>query len=211
MVQEIVWLYLFYIFFHRDYCIPPSLVFAYGSGCICVCAVSNRKSFFSSSNCRLSNGSYCVGRKVSDLHCLLLSKWGSTRKGCLIHHDLLSLSNGHGSAGCKKNYLTFSKAGRSLHLFPFATSDDGMTVNGSAQADTDANLEKMRVKLDSSLEDENFYDGLVQALNDAARVFELAIKEHKSYSRVSWFSTAWLGVDQTAWVKALSCQVSSGL
>ncbi|CAL5207426.1 unnamed protein product [Lathyrus oleraceus] len=162
----------------------------------------------SSSNCRLSNGSYCVGRKVSDLHCLLVSKWGRTRKGCLIQHDLLSLSNGHGSLGCKKYFLTFSKTGRSLHLFPFATSDDGMAVNGSPQADTNANLEKMRVKLDSSLEDENFYDGLVQALNDAARVFELAIKEHKSYSRVSWFSTAWLGLDQTAWVKALSCQAA---
>jgi hypothetical protein len=93
-------------------------------------------------------------------------------------------------------------------LLPFATSDDGMTVNGTPQADTSANLEKMRVKLNSSLEDENFYDGLVQALYDAARVYELAIKEHKSHSRVSWFSTAWIGVDQTAWVKALSCQVS---
>ena len=96
-------------------------------------------------------------------------------------------------------------------MLPFATSDDGMTVNGSPQADASANLEKMRVKLNSSLEDEDFYDGLVQALYDAARVFELAIKDHKSSSRVSWFSTAWLGVDQTAWVKALSCQVLSEL
>ncbi|CAJ2672758.1 unnamed protein product [Trifolium pratense] len=161
----------------------------------------------SSSNCRLSNGSSCVGRKVSDLHCLLFSKWGSSRKGCLLRHDMLS-SKGHRSVGCRKYYLTFSKTGRSVHLLPFATSDDGTTVNGSSQADTSANLEKMRVKLNSSLEEENFYDGLVQALYDAARVYELAIKEHKSHSRVSWFSTAWLGVDQTAWVKALSCQAA---
>ncbi|KAK2400942.1 LETM1 protein [Trifolium repens] len=161
----------------------------------------------SSSNCRLSNGSSCVGRKVSDLHCLLFSKWGSSRKGWLLRHDLLS-SNGHRSVGCRRYYLTFSKTGRSVHLLPFATSDDGMTVNGTPQADTSANLEKMRVKLNSSLEDGNFYDGLVQALYDAARVYELAIKEHKSHSRVSWFSTAWLGVDQTAWVKALSCQAA---
>ncbi|XP_004513581.1 uncharacterized protein [Cicer arietinum] len=161
----------------------------------------------SSSNCWLSNGSSCVGRKVSDLHCVLFSKWGSSRKGCLIRHDLLT-SNGHGLVDCRKYYLTFSKPCRNLRMFPFATSDDGMTVNGSPQADTSANLEKMRMKLNSSLEDENFYDGLVQALYDAARVFELAIKEHKSYSRVSWFSTAWVGVDQTAWVKALSCQAA---
>lgn len=92
-------------------------------------------------------------------------------------------------------------------MFPFASSDDGATVNGSPQAGTSTSLEKLRVKLDRSLEDEDFYDGLVQALYDAARVFELVIKEHKSFSRVSWFSTAWLGVDQNTWVKALSCQV----
>lgn len=161
----------------------------------------------SSSNCCLSNGSSSVGRKVSDLHCLLFSKWGSSRKGCLIQHDLSS-SSGQGSVSCRKHYFTFSKMGRSVNLLPFATSDDGMAVNGSPQADASANLEKMRVKLNSSLEDEDFYDGLVQALYDAARVFELAIKDHKSSSRVSWFSTAWLGVDQTAWVKALSCQAA---
>jgi hypothetical protein len=103
----------------------------------------------------------------------------------------------------------FSKPRGRVHVFPFASSDDGVTVNGSPQASTSTDLEKMRVKLNRSLEDEDFCDGLVQALYDAARVFELAIKEHKSYSRVSWFSTAWLGVDQNAWVKALSCQVFS--
>lgn len=144
---------------------------------------------------------------MSDLHCLLLSKWGSSRKGCLIQHDLLS-SGSHGQMSCRKYYLTFSKPGRSIHMFPFASSDDGAAVNGSPQAGTSTSLEKMRVKLDRSLEDEDFYDGLIQALYDAARVFELAIKEHKSFSRVSWFSTAWLGVDQNTWVKALSCQAA---
>ncbi|XP_020236623.1 uncharacterized protein LOC109816143 isoform X2 [Cajanus cajan] len=160
----------------------------------------------SSSNCWLSNGSPHAGRKVSDLHCLLLSKWGSSRKGCLTRHDFLSSSN-HGLLGCRKCYLVFSKP-RRVKLLPFASSDDGVTVNGSLQASTSSDLEKVRVKLNRSLEDEEFCDGLVQALYDAARVFELAIKEHKSFSRMSWLSTAWLGVDQNAWVKELSCQAA---
>ncbi|KAK7392644.1 hypothetical protein VNO78_21088 [Psophocarpus tetragonolobus] len=161
----------------------------------------------SSSNCWLSNGSPYAGRKVSDFHCLLLSKWGSSRKGCFIRHDFLSSSN-HGLLGCRKCYLVFSKPRRRMHLLPFSSSDDGVTVNGSLQPSTSTDLEKMRVKLNRSLEDEEFCDELLQALYDAARVFELAIKEHKSFSRMSWFSTAWLGVDQNAWVKALSCQAA---
>ncbi|KAG5063845.1 hypothetical protein JHK85_005028 [Glycine max] len=161
----------------------------------------------SSSNCWLSNGSPYAGRKVSDFHCVLLSKWWSSRKGCLIRHDVLSSSN-HGLLGFRKCYSVFSKPRRGLHLLPFASSDDGVTVNGSLQASSGTDLEKMRVKLNRSLEDEEFCDGLVQALYDATRVFELAIKEHKSFSRMSWLSTAWLGVDQNAWVKALSCQAA---
>lgn len=171
-----------------------------------VCAGTDYILIGSSSNCWLSNGSPYAGRKVSDFHCVLLSKWWSSRKGCLIRHDVLSSSN-HGLLGFRKCYSVFSKPRRGLHLLPFASSDDGVTVNGSLQASSGTDLEKMRVKLNRSLEDEEFCDGLVQALYDATRVFELAIKEHKSFSRMSWLSTAWLGVDQNAWVKALSCQV----
>ncbi|KAL2323046.1 hypothetical protein Fmac_027425 [Flemingia macrophylla] len=161
----------------------------------------------SSSNCWLSNGSPYAGRKVSELHCLLLSKWGSSRKGCLTRHDFVSSSN-HGLLGFRKCYLVFSKPRRRVKLIPFASSDDGVTVNGSLQTSSSSDLEKVRVKLNRSLEDEEFCDGLVQALYDAARVFELAVKEHKSFSRMSWLSTAWLGVDQNAWVKELSCQAA---
>ena len=171
-------------------------------------AASNCNSFGSSSNCWLSNGSPYTGRKVSNLHGLLLSKWGNSRKGCLIRQCFLSNGDA-GLGGCRKYYLTFSKPRRRAYIFPCASADDGVTVNGSPQASTSTDLEKMRVKLNSSLEDEHFCDGLVQALYDAARVFELAIKEHKSSSRVSWVSTAWLGVDQNAWVKAVSYQVLS--
>ncbi|PIN16661.1 Ca2+-binding transmembrane protein LETM1/MRS7 [Handroanthus impetiginosus] len=65
----------------------------------------------------------------------------------------------------------------------------------------------MRYKLNQTLQDEDYNTGLVQLLHDAARVFELSIKE-KSASKMSWFSTAWLGVDKNGWAKALSYQVS---
>lgn len=173
---------------------------------LCVCVGTNYITIGSASNCWISNGSPYAGRKVSDLHSLLLSKWGCPRKGCLIRHDFLSSSN-HDLLGCRKFYLVFSIPRRRVHLLPFASSDDGVTVNGSLQSSTSTDLEKVRVKLNRSLEDEEFCDGLVQALYDATRVFELAVKEHKSFSRISWFSTAWFGVDQNAWVKELSCQV----
>ncbi|BAT96102.1 hypothetical protein VIGAN_08298500 [Vigna angularis var. angularis] len=167
---------------------------------------SNNFLSLSSSNCWLSNGSPYAGKKVSKLDCLLLSKWGSSRKGCLIRYDFLL--SGNPGLGCRKCYLVFSNPRRRVHLLPFASSDDSVTTNGSLQTSTGTGLEKMRVKLNRSLEDEEFCEGLVQALYDAARVYELAIKEHKSFSRMSWFSTAWLGVDQNAWVKALSCQAA---
>lgn len=93
------------------------------------------------------------------------------------------------------------------NLLPFASADDGVTVNGTPQASTSSDVEEMRVKLDQSLHEEEYSDGLVQFLHDAARVFELAIKEQGSFSGLSWFATAWLGVDRNAWVKTLSYQV----
>ena len=101
---------------------------------------------------------------------------------------------------------TFPKSRRTSHLFPLASTDDGLTVNGSPQASTSNDFEEMRVKLNQSLQEED-YNGLVQSLHDAARVFELAIKEENLLSKISWLSTAWLGVDQNAWLKALSYQV----
>lgn len=102
---------------------------------------------------------------------------------------------------------TFPKSRRMGNLFPLASADDGVTVNGSPQASTSSDFEEMRVKLNQSLQGED-YNGLVQSLHDAARVFELAIKEESLLSKISWLSTAWLGVDQNAWLKALSYQAS---
>ncbi|CAA2961531.1 Ca2+-binding transmembrane LETM1 MRS7 [Olea europaea subsp. europaea] len=93
-------------------------------------------------------------------------------------------------------------------LLPRASADDSMTVNGSPQASTGSNVDEMRFKLNQSLQGEDYNAGLVQSLHDSAREFELAIKQHKSFSKISWFSTPWLGVDKAAWVKALSYQAS---
>lgn len=90
---------------------------------------------------------------------------------------------------------------------PFASADDGVTVDGSSQASTSGDVDEIRVKLDQSLQNEEYNSALIQSLHDAARVYELAIKEQSSASKSSWFSTAWLGIDQNAWVKALSYQV----
>lgn len=90
------------------------------------------------------------------------------------------------------------------HLCPLASADDGVTVNGSPQATTSGEMDGMRAKLSQSLQGE---DGLVQSLHEAARIFELEIKQQDSLLKISWFSTAWLGVDRNAWMKTLSYQV----
>ncbi|XP_071701523.1 uncharacterized protein [Rutidosis leptorrhynchoides] len=90
----------------------------------------------------------------------------------------------------------------------FASADDGVTVNGNPQATTSSDAEELRLKIDESLQNEEYNSALIQSLHDAARVYELAIKEQSSVSKLSWFSTAWLGIDQNAWVKALSYQAS---
>ena len=86
---------------------------------------------------------------------------------------------------------------------PFASADDSVTVNDSPEASISGDVEEMR----SKLQNEEYNSALVQSLHDAARVYELAIKEQSSASKLPWFSTAWLGIDQNAWVKALSYQV----
>ncbi|KZV21428.1 hypothetical protein F511_25656 [Dorcoceras hygrometricum] len=93
-------------------------------------------------------------------------------------------------------------------LLPFASPDDGVTVNGSSQTRTSDDVEEMRYKLNQSLQDEDYNTGLVQLLHDSARTLELAIKEQSSSSKISWFSATWLGVDKTAWAKVLSYQAS---
>lgn len=109
--------------------------------------------------------------------------------------------------GTRKKSFTFCKSRKIEHLLPLASTDDGVTVNGTPEASTASNVEEMRVKLNQSLKGKDYTDGIVQALHEAARVLELALKEHSSLSKYSWFSTAWIGVDMSAWIKTLSYQV----
>ncbi|XP_021980911.1 uncharacterized protein LOC110877059 isoform X3 [Helianthus annuus] len=134
-----------------------------------------------------------------------------SRKSFLINLCLLkNATPGPNSASVdtQLSCLTYYKSRRTRHILPFASADDGVTVNGSSQISTSGDVDKLRVKLDESLQNEEYNSALIQSLHDAARVYELAIKEQVSASKLSWFSTAWLGIDQTAWVKALSYQAS---
>ncbi|KAM7526009.1 hypothetical protein LguiA_015911 [Lonicera macranthoides] len=142
-------------------------------------------------------------KRVVDLDHPLFSRW-YLRNSCCQRFSILE----DGNLSFSYRLVDFHKSRRTRCLLPFASADDGVTVNGSPQASSSSDLEEMRVKLDQSVQGEDYSTGLVQSLHDAARVFELAIKAHGSLSKSSWFSTAWLGVDKTVWMKALSYQAS---
>lgn len=89
-----------------------------------------------------------------------------------------------------------------------AASEDGIAVNRSSNANSDGDLEKIRLKLNQSIRGEDANNDLVQCLHDAARVFELAIEKQGSLTQGPLFSKAWLGIDKNAWVKTLSYQAS---
>ncbi|KAG8376762.1 hypothetical protein BUALT_Bualt09G0097500 [Buddleja alternifolia] len=136
-----------------------------------------------------------------------------TRKKGRVRVRLSHVENGKLNLSCRfsdlrKQSIGFRKPRRIDHLLPLVSADDGVTVNGSPQAETDNDVEELRYKLNHSLQDEDYNTGLVQLLYDAARVLERAIKEQSSLSKKSWFSTAWFGVDRNACVKAISYQAS---
>ncbi|KAK9755284.1 hypothetical protein RND81_01G015200 [Saponaria officinalis] len=108
----------------------------------------------------------------------------------------------------RKKTLITSKFKRARSVIRFASADDGVKVNGNPEASMSRDVEAMRIRLDQALENGDYNDGLVQSLYDAARVFELSIKEKSSLRKIPWFSGAWLGVDKNAWAKALSYQAS---
>ncbi|XP_022767017.1 uncharacterized protein LOC111311683 isoform X2 [Durio zibethinus] len=153
---------------------------------------------------RNSFGTHVSCKRMANLD-YLLTNWGNLRKKCLIRR---TLSDNHWLVGYRKHFSAFRKSRRMEYHFPLASAEDGVTVNGSPQTSTSTDVDEIRVKLNQSLQGEDYSNGLVQSLHDAARVFELAIKEQGSLLKLSWFSTAWLGVDRNAWVKTLSYQAS---
>ncbi|KAI3823351.1 hypothetical protein L1987_04786 [Smallanthus sonchifolius] len=149
-------------------------------------------------------------KKVAAVDFLVFHKVYSRKrfhiKFCLLEDGTLGFSSI--PVDSQLSCLTYNKSRRTRRFLPFASADDGVTVNGSSQVSTSQNVEGMRVRLDESLQNEEYNSGLIQSLHDAARVFELAIKEQSSASKLSWFPTAWLGIDQNAWVRSLSYQAS---
>ncbi|KAF8044220.1 hypothetical protein BT93_A2259 [Corymbia citriodora subsp. variegata] len=141
----------------------------------------------------------------------LITNWKYSRKICYLRVAIFeknSCSLNYVSMGTRRGCSRLQNTRRLGQLYPLASSNDGVTVNGSPQASTSGDVEEIRVKLDRSLQGEDYNDGLVQSLHDAARICELAIKERSSQSKISWFTTAWLGVDRNSWVKTLSYQAS---
>ncbi|EFH47464.1 hypothetical protein ARALYDRAFT_487429 [Arabidopsis lyrata subsp. lyrata] len=104
--------------------------------------------------------------------------------------------------------MSWYKSRRTMQSFLLASAEDGVAVNGGSQSTPSDDVEEMRAILSGSLQDEYSCGELIQSLHDAARTFELALKEKISSSRLPWFSAAWLGVDRNAWVKTFSYQAS---
>ncbi|XP_010543812.1 PREDICTED: uncharacterized protein LOC104816603 isoform X2 [Tarenaya hassleriana] len=136
------------------------------------------------------------------------SCWGLSRSQLCLRYGFLDSKNSGLNRQQFGNKKTVYESRRIVQPPLLASSEDGVAVNGSSQTRTSSNVEEIRAKLAESLQDENNSDGLIQSLYDAARIFELAVKEKISSSRLSWFSAAWLGVDRNAWVKTLSYQAS---
>ncbi|XP_077241312.1 uncharacterized protein LOC143881873 isoform X2 [Tasmannia lanceolata] len=151
-------------------------------------------------------GLHYLCKEVVDLN-YLLSYRGNSKQWCCLRHSF-SEYNKH-SLSCRR--VEFRKplfnSRRIMYLSPLASPDDGITINGIPQTSSN-DMEEMRAKLNESLQGEDISNGLALSLHDAARVFELAIREHSTLSKISWFSKAWLGVDKNAWVKTLSFQAA---
>lgn len=143
----------------------------------------------------MSIGTFISCRRVVELD-YISNCWGNSRRRLFVTYHVLE----------HKKKISWYKSRRTLP-FLLASAEDGVAVNGSRQSRANDDVEKMRAKLTGSLQDEYSCDELIQSLHDAARTFELALKEKISSSRLLWFSAAWLGVDKNAWVKTFSYQV----
>ena len=143
-----------------------------------------------------------------------ISLRGVSKKRCCLRH-VLSQCEKHTLSRrwleVRKHWSPFHKPRKMVYFAPFASTDDGIEVNGTPQASPNSGMEEMRAKLNQSLQGENVSSGLVHSIHDAARAIELAILQHSSSSKASWFSKAWLGLDKNAWVKTLSYQVSHAI
>ncbi|KAL5060312.1 hypothetical protein RYX36_031916 [Vicia faba] len=146
-----------------------------------------------------------------NLHCQLVNNGRSSKTRCFLHRALFWNSE-NVLVGYRKYSLISCRPRRKVKELLFAASDDGVTVNEDSRDSGGSNatdLEKIKVKLNRPMvNDENFCEGLLQSLYDAARIFELEIKEQNSLSKLPWFSINWFGVDRVEWEKTLSYQAA---
>ncbi|XP_072953403.1 uncharacterized protein [Typha angustifolia] len=108
----------------------------------------------------------------------------------------------------KRHSLPNRRDRRTKRSTLLTSPDDGVIVNGNSHASSNSDVEQMRVKLDQSLQSEDLSTVLIQSIHNAARTVELGLLEHSSSSKSSWFSKAWLGVDENAWIRTLSYQAA---
>ncbi|KAG7554292.1 LETM1-like [Arabidopsis suecica] len=157
---------------------------------------------------RMSVGTFLSCRRVLQLD-YISSCCGNSRSQVFVTYHVLDNKNyflQRKLFGNKK--MSWYKSRRTMQPFLLASAEDGVAVNGGSQSRPSDDVEEMRAKLSGSLQDEYSCGELIQSLHDAARTFELALKEKISSSRLPWFSAAWLGVDRNAWVKTFSYQAS---
>ncbi|CAN4094112.1 unnamed protein product [Withania somnifera] len=151
---------------------------------------------------------YYFSRKVVGLDYLVYNQCNARRR---CHTKLYLSQGGNRDLSCTPDSIKHRinpRTSRIVHLLPFSSAEDGVSVNGSSRPTTSSDMEEMRLKLELSLQGEENGSGLVQSLHDAARVIELGLRQQGSLSRVSWFLTAWWGGDRTGWIKVLSYQVA---
>ncbi|XP_010423376.1 PREDICTED: uncharacterized protein LOC104708491 isoform X2 [Camelina sativa] len=149
---------------------------------------------------RMSIGTFISCRRVIQFDCLYR---GNPRSRLFVTYDVLESKK-----FILHRRLFGNKKMSSRRPFLLASAEDGVAVNGNSQSRSSDDVEEMRAKLSGSLKDEYTCGELIQSLHDAARTFELALKDKISSSRLPWFSAAWLGVDKNAWVKTFSYQAS---
>ncbi|XP_051150391.1 uncharacterized protein LOC127264873 [Andrographis paniculata] len=175
---------------------------------------ARHQSLVSSSSSSLSSPVKSVkashfSRKIVGLDNLIIYPCNRRKK---FHIRLTHVDNGKFSLSrlsyLRRQSINFRKSRMVDSFLSLSSSDDGMAVNASHQARTQEDVDEIRYKLNQSLQDGDCNTRLVQLLHDAARVFELEIKQQSSLSKKSWFSKNWLGVDKHAWVKPLSYQAA---
>ncbi|GAA0143980.1 hypothetical protein LIER_04540 [Lithospermum erythrorhizon] len=156
---------------------------------------------------RISVKKVILRRKVFGLDYLICGQCYANKthlRLCVLNDVRLGFTFG---ASSFKHNLHMKSRGIQSQV-PCAAADDGVTVNGSPQAPASNDVGDIRLKLDQSIQSEEYSTELIQLLHDAARVFELGIRKQSSLLNTTWFSTSWFGVDRNAWVKMLSYQAS---